>query len=290
MAKKTANKTATKKAATKKTATKKTAVRKTPAKKPAAKKTPAKKPAAKKTPAKKPAAKKKPATKRSPAIKRNVPVAIEPPRAVEARADDAVIERTLELLDGHDQRTAGSMREIGEHLLVTYFGGDPELAQSSSPLRPYSYAKLAQRAELDTSWDAADLRRAVNSAIVYRGLPSTIADVLPPSYLWRLSSVDDPSARVALAARIVAGELRGEAAKLAITAAGAGDRRGGAKPVPGPIRFAAAIDRLLERAGDFGGFDVASVGDRNALERAELAGRFDDAARKLAAIAARLRA
>ncbi|MCC6873815.1 MAG: hypothetical protein IT378_05830, partial [Sandaracinaceae bacterium] len=121
MAKKTAKKAATKKAAIKKAATKKAATKKAATKKAATKK-PAKKPAAKKTPAKRPAAKKTPATKRSPAIKRNVPVAIEPPRVVEARADDAVIERTLELLDGHDQRTAGSMREIGEHLLVTYFG------------------------------------------------------------------------------------------------------------------------------------------------------------------------
>ncbi len=271
---KQAKKSATAKAA-KKSATAKAAQKSATAK--AAKKSATAKAARKSAPA---TTAKKPAKKASPA----------PVRALaEARPDEALVDRTMALLDAHDRSVADSMREIGEHLLAEYFGGDEELARSRVAAKPLSYERLASRAELETSWDAADLRRAVTAALVHGSLPSALADRVPGTYLVRLDSVDDPSERASLAARIADGELRGHAAKEAITLASVSIRRGGRPKTPGPLRLANALERLFERADDFAGLDPTAASELDELERAALAGRLDDAARRLTALAARVR-
>ncbi len=304
-AKKKAAKTGAKKTVAKKKAAKKPAAKRPAAKKPAAKRTVAKKPAAKKPVAKKTPskanarsttapAKKSAAAKADAAAARAKPSAAKPsgatPSAGEARADEALVDRSMELLHAHDERVADSVREIGEHLLESYFGGDEQLARSRVARRPLSYERLAARAEAETSWDAADLRRAVTAALVSRSLPSALAERVPATYLVRLDSVDDPSVRAELAARIANGELRGHAAKETITLASVGRRRGGRPPTPGPIRLANGLERLLDRSDDFGGLDPSAVQELDQLARASLAGRIDDVARRLAALAARIRA
>ncbi|MCZ7682979.1 MAG: histone H1-like repetitive region-containing protein [Sandaracinaceae bacterium] len=296
-----AKKTVAKKTVAKKTVAKKTVAKKTVAKKTVAKKkTAAKKTVAKKAPSKPSArsttapAKKSAAAKADAAAARAKPSAAKPsaatPSAGEARADEALVDRSMELLHAHDERVADSVREIGEHLLESYFGGDEQLARSRVARRPLSYERLAARAEAETSWDAADLRRAVTAALVSRSLPSALAERVPATYLVRLDSVDDPSVRAELAARIANLELRGHAAKEAITLASVGRRRGGRPPTPGPIRLANGLERLLDRSDDFGGLDPSAVQELDQLARASLAGRIDDVARRLAALAARIRA
>ncbi len=295
-AKKASAKKATKKAS-RKTATKRVATSRA---KPVSKTVPAKKSAtakqakksatakaAKKSATAKAARKSAPATTAKKPAKQASPA---PVRALaEARPDEALVDRTMALLDAHDRSVADSMREIGEHLLAEYFGGDEELARSRVAAKPLSYERLASRAELETSWDAADLRRAVTAALVHGSLPSALADRVPGTYLVRLDSVDDPSERASLAARIADGELRGHAAKEAITLASVSIRRGGRPKTPGPLRLANALERLFERADDFAGLDPTAASELDELERAALAGRLDDAARRLTALAARVR-
>ncbi|MCC6874924.1 MAG: histone H1-like repetitive region-containing protein [Sandaracinaceae bacterium] len=289
-----------KKAPAKKAPAKKAPAKKAPAKKAPAKKAPAKKALAKKAPAREAPAREAPARKAPARTTARRPIAdrraaglralsAKPPEVAEASADDALVEETLSRLAEHEQRSAQSALEVGRFVLARYFDGDADRARSKRPSKPASYAALAERAELETSWDARALRDAVVAAIVFDGLPSAVAERVPASYLVRLDAVDDQDERLRLAQRIADGSLRGSLARSAIGAASESERLGGRARMPGPQRLAGTIERALERATDYDGLDPSAVKSMDALERAELAGRLDDAARRLTALAARIR-
>jgi hypothetical protein len=226
-------------------------------------------------------AKPKPKSKRKPAS------APRRSTGAERRADETLVASTLDLLRDHDRRLADARREVGAHVLESYFGGDEELARSSSPRKPKSYTLLAERAEEETSWSARDLSEAVRTELCARSLPGDLAARIDATYLLRLAAVDDRPQRVALAARIAAGELAGLEAKNAIAEAAAGGRRGGRKRQPDAVRFAAAVERALDRADEDTAFDareIEEVEDREALAR-----RLQVAADRIAHFAKRVR-
>src|SRR5690606_3157039 len=199
------------------------------------------------------------------------------PTVAEERADEDLVERSIALLDEHEERVADAALAVGAHLFESYFAGDEALARSRVPAKPLSYDRLVARAEAETSWDAADLRRALVAALVHRSLPADIAERVPASYLARLDAVGDPAERAALAARIADGELRGRPAEEAIALAS--HAPAGRSRVPGPLRLANALSRLVDRASHFGGFDGMEARGLDELARAAPAGRLGDVAR-----------
>lgn len=208
---------------------------------------------------------------------------------VEGAADAALVDESLDVLHAHGDDLGCSLPQVGEHLIERYFDGDEDLARDRTPAKPRSYELLVARAESETAWDAADLRRSVIAALAARTLPEDLARAVPASHLVRLDTVADPAVRTSLAQQIASGELRGHTAAEAIAQASGAKGRAARAPAPGPVRLANALERLLDRADDFGGLDAMSVRHLEELERAAIAGRIDDVARRLTALAAKIR-
>jgi hypothetical protein len=203
--------------------------------------------------------------------------------AIEKVANKKLVEQTLGLLARDDEARATGEREIGEHVLDAYFGGDHEAALSKSPRKPLSYAALAERAAAETMWTEERLRRAVKVAIAWRSLAAKVREGLSGRDLFRLASIDDIRVRRGVAAQLASGELMGRAADQAIAAAGASERRGGRAPTPPAEKLLSAVERALE------GVAARSVAKGIADEAREaLAERLRDAAERLRKLADRL--
>lgn len=205
--------------------------------------------------------------------------------AAERRADETLVARTLGLLRDHDRRLADARRQVGAHVLESYFGGDEELARSISPIKPRSFALLAERADEETSWSGRDLSEAVRTELCARSLPAALADQIDATYLLRLAAVDDKSRRAEIAVRIASGLLTGIDAKNAIAEAAAGGRGGGRKRQADAVQFAAALERALDRADADTAFDARELVE--VADREDLARRLQVAADRIAHFARR---
>ena len=180
--------------------------------------------------------------------------------AAERRANEVLVEQTIELLHAHERIVGQSFVRIGEHLLEEYFGGDVDLARSHDPTKPRSYARLVARAGAETDWDVADFRRAVVIALVARSLPSAMVEKIAPSRLVRLAAIDDPTERTALANRVANGELDDLTFRELVSRASGADRRGGGpKRMAGPMRIAAGVERILDLGDEVDAFDAKEI-------------------------------
>jgi hypothetical protein len=171
--------------------------------------------------------------------------------ATETSADERLVQRTLARLGEHDRTVGMAMRKVGAAVIDDYFGGDVELARSNKPTKPKSFARLVKLAAKETEWTVADFRRAVTAERVARSLPRAIADALLPSYLVRLSSIDDPAVRVEVAKKIASGEVRGRAAEELVAKKSGGNPQGGRKRVAGPVRVIGDVERVMAAAEGF---------------------------------------
>lgn len=208
--------------------------------------------------------------------------------STERKADTTLVERTLALIEQHEDKTGARERAIGEHVLDEYFGGDVEAALAKTPRKPKSFALLAERAVERTRWTERDLRDAVSLAIVWRSLPVRVRAKLTARTLRRLASIDDVASRRAVAAKIASGEVKGAAAEQAIIDAGASERGGGRKPTPAHVRFASSLERAMTRAEETGALDRKAIGALDRDARGALAARLRETARKLTSLADRL--
>lgn len=199
----------------------------------------------------------------------------------ERRADDRLVSKTIAVLARHDRRVAASLREVGEHVLRTYFGNDPKLAQSNDPTKARSYARLAARAEAETDWSVDDFRRAVRIAVVARSLPENVAQKLAPSKLLRLYAVDDAAARAVLAKRVADGEVDEDGFRVAVAKLAGTDRRGGRERVPGVVRLITSVERAVELADEADAFDAAEIARVPESARDALRRRARDAIERL---------
>jgi hypothetical protein len=170
----------------------------------------------------------------------------------EHEADVALVDRTMAMLVAHEQRQASSLREIGEHVLDEYFGGDATAVGERGPHKAKSFALLASRAKEGTNLRKVDLYRAAQMAIVHRSLPAEVRGGLSSSDLERLASIDDLGVRNKLAKQVAKGELRGGALKRAVARAGSAERGGGPKSAHDSVRMATKVSAALDEARQAG--------------------------------------
>lgn len=173
----------------------------------------------------------------------------------ERRADTRLVGETLEMLREHDRTVSVSLREIGEHLLLSYFDDDEKLAQSNAPTKRRSYAGLVRLAKKEAGWKEEDFRRAVKLAIVARTLPSALVPRLSATRILRLGAIDDLPARVAFAAEVARTEMSEDDFRERILPLTSKERRGGRTVLPSPARLAAELERDLDRAAEADAFD-----------------------------------
>lgn len=203
---------------------------------------------------------KKKRQKRSPS-KRSVRTKRTAPRRSksEARPDERLVLRTVEKLHEHDRAVTASMRDVGETILADYFGGDEELAQSNSPVKAKSYARLAALASEETEWKEEDLRRAVKLAIVAKSLPDQVASAISTTRLLRIAGIDDPAKRREFAAVVARGEMSEPEFRARIAPLTGERRRGGRIAAVAPVRFVAMIESAVETGEEIDAFDADQI-------------------------------
>lgn len=221
--------------------------------------------------------KKKPTKKRRPPTKSK---AKRRTRA-ETRPDRGLVSTTLDLLRKHDRAVTVSLRDIGEHLLVHYFGDDEALAESNDPVKTKSYAALAKEAAEETEWHEEDFRRAVKLAVVARTLPEALVAQLSVTRLLRLDAIDDLSKRVAFAAEVARSDMPEADFRERILPLTGEERRGG-RPVLSPAsRSTASLERLLDQADDTDAFSRREIARLTPMARQNLASRLRTAITRL---------
>ena len=136
--------------------------------------------------------------------------------------DQKLVEETVTWIRQALARTLDKgVTEIGEHVLKTFFGDDPERASSHSPNKNASFRMLTERCgTVDLPISKSFLQRAVGVAVMRRQLPegATAYLQLPPSHQAELLPLQDPKRVEALAEKAVSKkmsvrDLRGRVAK-----------------------------------------------------------------------------
>ena len=151
--------------------------------------------------------------------------------------------------------------DVGEYVLNTFFGGDPELAKSKNPRKAASYRHLAERCGTpDLPVTKTWLSTAVGTAVMIRRLPATGSafQELPTSFQEALLPLGNPGSveRVAKQATTKSLSVRGVRKVVAQELArrpNAGAR--GRPPVPALIR---TLNQCLELVALPGGKQLFS--------------------------------
>lgn len=191
----------------------------------------------------------------------------------------------MEILVAAEKQMGAPRRRVGAHLLDSYFGGDAEAVRSRNPRKSMSYAEVVRRAQDETTWDEAKLRRAITAEIVARQLGVELGNRIDVTYLAVLYSVDDLRVRWRLAERIASGELSGRAAKAAIARESKKESHGG-RPARSPVEKAVAdLEAVVQGARDKRVFDAARLRRVKDSVAAPLAGRLRQLAGELMSVA-----
>jgi len=173
-------------------------------------------------------------------------------------------------------------QEVGEYVLDTFFGGDPNLAKSKNPFKHASFRALAEKCgtpELPVSktW----LSNAVGVALMIRQLPETAKAFkeLPPSYQETLLPLGDPTTVEKVAKQAVAKDLSFRELRHAVAALRTkmpkDDSRGGRPPTPVIVKTLTRSLKLFTLEGGKRSFTKAQIEElddeqrKDAIESAE---------------------
>jgi hypothetical protein len=129
----------------------------------------------------------------------------------ESVVDEKLVDQAVVWIREKVQDTVNrGMAEIGDYVLKTFFGGQPEKVSSRDPYKNASFRKLAERCDTDElpigkSW----LHNAVGVAVLRKSLPagSKAFQQLTPSHQVALLPVHEPDKVVRLAERAVSKRL-----------------------------------------------------------------------------------
>jgi hypothetical protein len=157
-------------------------------------------------------------------------------------------------------------QEVGEYVLDTFFGGDPNLAKSKNPFKHASFRALAEKCgtpELPVSktW----LSNAVGVALMIRQLPETAKAFreLPPSYQETLLPLGDPTTVEKVAKEAVAKDLSFRELRHAVAAQRTkmpkDDSRKGRSPTPVIVKTLTRSLKLFTLEGGKRSFTKAQI-------------------------------
>jgi hypothetical protein len=168
---------------------------------------------------------------------------------VEKKVDQGLVDATVAWIQAKLAETLHrGLADIGDHLLDTFFGGDPELAQSRAPNKARSFRALVQRCDtVELPLRSTALYGAIQAAGMRRrlGAHGSSFRQLPPTHQLLLLPLRDPNVVEEVATRALATQLsvRGlrEAVGEELARAREGETRG-RKPRPTILK---TLDRSL---------------------------------------------
>lgn len=223
-----------------------------------------------------------------------------PGQTATARGPDIVAidrQRVTEAAAWISAKVAATLRsgaeDVGEYVLDTFFGGDPQLAKSKNPSKNLSFRALAEKCgtpELPVSktW----LNNAVGVALMLRRLPESAMAFreLAPSYRDLLLPLREPAKVERVARQAVAKDLSYRALRQAVAEERAQIPKADTRGRPRTPIVVKTLDRVLKLlgSGGVGAFSRSEIKALDGQQKHTAKARAEDLIGKLRQLISRL--